>query len=199
MKSKYFVRGLGVGVLITALLFTGFSMLKSNSKEVSSDKNANKGVVATEQPLESAKPTEAVETTKLPEETMLPQATNEATVVPTDGTATQTPSAGSDVAATQSPVQSGEGSGLAGGNVSQSSNSAPTDASQVVDVVIEGGSGSYEIASIMKSKGLVDDADAFNDYMIARGYDEKVNAGTYQIKIGATYEQIARTITSAIK
>lgn len=192
MKSKYFVRGLGVGVLVTAILFAGVSMLKSNSEGISSENGSNKGNIVTEAPTEETEaPEESVEPSASPVASELPQAT--------DAVSTEAPTTAEDVVATQSPDVSGEGMGNAGANVSQSGDSSPTDASQVMEVTIKGGSGSYSVASLMESKGLVDDADAFNDYMVARGYDEKINAGTYQIKKGATYEQIARTITAVVK
>ncbi len=196
MKSKYFMRGLGVGVLVTAILFAGVSMLRSDSEGVSSENGSNKENIVTENPLEQTEePEESPEPSVMSEQ---PQATetvvSEAPAVAGDVVATHSP-----VTATGYPADSGEGTGATGENVSQSGDSAPTDANEVVEVTIKGGSSSYTVASIMESKGLVDDADAFNEYMVARGYDEQVNAGTFQIKKGATYEQIARTITAVVK
>lgn len=192
MKSKYFVRGLGVGVLITAILFAGVSMLKSNSEEVSSEKGANKGNIATQSPVEeSEKPEERVEPSETPAVSEQPQTT--------EAIFTEAPITADDVVGTQSPAVSGEGFASAGANVGQSGDSSPTDADQVIEVTIERGSSSYAVAAVMEDNGLIEDADAFNDYVVARGYDEQINAGTYQIKKGATFEQIARTITAAVK
>ena len=53
MKSKYFIRGFGVGVLITAIIVAGFSMVKTTVQKQPSD-GADKTVVASAQPTDPA-------------------------------------------------------------------------------------------------------------------------------------------------
>ncbi len=63
-----------------------------------------------------------------------------------------------------------------------------------VSVTIETGMISSQIANMLKEKGLIDDAQKFAEYLEEEGYAQTIWVGTYELKQGMTYEQIANTI-----
>ncbi|MCR5656243.1 MAG: hypothetical protein K6G06_02160 [Butyrivibrio sp.] len=62
-------------------------------------------------------------------------------------------------------------------------------------VVLPSGSGSDRCAVVLRDAGIVDDALAFNKYLVDRGIDRKIRSGTKQIPKGSSYEEIAAIIT----
>ena len=75
--------------------------------------------------------------------------------------------------------------------------SSPSPANPVqVQVTIPGGSSSDKVAKILHDAGLVDDAIQFNKFLIEKGWDRKIHSGTKSISQGASYEEIAKAITS---
>lgn len=161
MKLKYFLRGLGTGLIITALVLC-ITYRKSN---------AGVDVVERAKELGMVFP-ESTETP--PEETVVP----EETPAPTVGEEpTETP------AQTVAPVASGAGvSSAKSGGKRQS-------------FTVRGGLLSSSVARELKKAGIIDDADAFDDYLEESGYGRKIIAGNYKIPKNASYEQIAKIIT----
>ena len=60
---------------------------------------------------------------------------------------------------------------------------------------IEGGFSSDRVAYILESAGVIDNASSFDKYLCSHGYDHRISTGTYSIKAGADYETIAKMIT----
>ena len=52
------------------------------------------------------------------------------------------------------------------------------------------------IAENLATLGMVEDAENFRKYMQKNGYDHQINVGTFELKKGMSYEEIAKTITS---
>ena len=51
------------------------------------------------------------------------------------------------------------------------------------------------ISKILKNKGVIEDADAFTQYMATYGYSRIVQQGNFELIKGDSYENIARIIT----
>lgn len=71
----------------------------------------------------------------------------------------------------------------------------PVSGDSSVTIVIDPGMGSYEISKIFAEAGLVDDADSFDSYLCSNLYSRKIVDGTYEIPIGTSQEEIAKIIT----
>lgn len=54
---------------------------------------------------------------------------------------------------------------------------------------------SYAVATLLEEKGLIKNAKDFDHYLIRNGYQDEIQSGTYSIKAGSSYESIAETIT----
>ena len=63
-------------------------------------------------------------------------------------------------------------------------------------IKIPGGMGSDGVASLLANEGIIDDAVAFNRYLVERRLDRIIRSGTKNIPVDATYEEIARIITT---
>lgn len=62
------------------------------------------------------------------------------------------------------------------------------------EFVVERGDSSNMVSQRLAQMGLIDDADAFNRYMTENNYDSRMLPGTIMIPEGATYEQIANLL-----
>ena len=62
-------------------------------------------------------------------------------------------------------------------------------------VTIPGGLGSDGVAQVLYNAGVIDNASAFNRYLIDQGKDRIIRSGTKVIPAGATYAEIAAIIT----
>ena len=62
-------------------------------------------------------------------------------------------------------------------------------------VTISSGDGSYTVAKKLADAGAVSSADDYDDFLCANGYDKKLRPGTFKIPSGASDEQIARIVT----
>ena len=56
--------------------------------------------------------------------------------------------------------------------------------------------GSDGVASLLAREGIIDDAVAFNKYLVERRVDRIIRSGTKTIPANATYEEIAKIITT---
>ena len=61
--------------------------------------------------------------------------------------------------------------------------------------VVRNGLLSSSVAREMAEQGIIDDADAFDEFIEKNGYGRKVRSGTYKIPNGADFETIAKIIT----
>ena len=75
----------------------------------------------------------------------------------------------------------------------------PADSSEKVRFVISGGEYSDVICRKLKEAGLIDDAEAYNKFLVEEDYDNYINPGVYDIPKNATYEEIAVLLTTKVE
>ena len=66
---------------------------------------------------------------------------------------------------------------------------------QKVSFTVESGLLSSSVAREMKKAGIIADDTAFDHYLVENNLGRKVIAGTYELTVGASYEEIAKIIT----
>lgn len=198
MKKKYFLRGLGAGIVLSAVVC---------SAAVVQNKMSDDEVRARAKLLGMVEKTAAPMVDTVKKETSDPQSTEKVKETK-EPEATVAPSKKTDV--TNSPFTGGKNSGAS--NDTQNTTKQPvfTQKSQVTDkpavekkattpkyisVNIEAGMWSKEICHKLQELGLVDDAEKFDDYLCDEGYASLIHIGKYQIPVGASYEEIAKIIT----
>lgn len=79
-------------------------------------------------------------------------------------------------------------------NMISSGNDSQTP--EYVSFTIKRGQVCRQIAENLQKQGLVDDADAFREYMARNGLASKIRCGTFDIPKGATYQELANCITT---
>ena len=106
----------------------------------------------------------------------------------TDSKTTESDVAGTDTATTPPPSTDTPDEPAV-----EESGTATTGQSVVVQ--IPGGSDSASVCRVLQNAGAIDDASAFDAYLVSRGLDRYIRSGTYYITAGSSYEDIAKLIT----
>lgn len=196
MKRKYFLRGLGIGILFASLVLC-IGYRKQNSEKTVVERARELGMEFPERTPDTLliSSGSAVGTTSgpaltpeqrvtaLPTGTPSPAPTAEATdqVTPTAKATdkTVTPIAQETAQITKAPT------------------AKPTTGTtkNTRTFTVRGGLLSSSVAREMKQAGIIKDADAFDKYLEKSGMARKIRAGQYKIPVGASYEEITRIIT----
>ena len=200
MKLKYYLRGLGIGILVTVLLTTVASgrrgtmtdeEIKARARELGMSESM---VLADMQGAGSSG-----EDNKTPDATMEPGNTPDTTATPTPtpaptATPTPTPAATPTVAPTATPTPTPTPTPKPTATPTPTPTKTP-ESGDTVTIVISSGQSSGAVSKTLADAGLVADAKEYDKYLCANGYDKKIRAGSYEIPKGASNEEIALIIT----
>lgn len=189
MKLKYYLRGLGIGILVTTVILSLAGVGRKNMTDEEVVKRAKElGMV--ESTLLSDLPdqtkTDEVRPTE-PEISLQPE-----TSEPEESASTpETPVAPEEtpVAPEETPEAPEETP------VSPEDGNPDTPTGETVTLVIGRGESSTTVSKNLKKAGIVEDAAAFDRFLCNNGYDKKIITGTYEIPYGASEEEIAKIIT----
>lgn len=175
MKLKYYLRGLGIGILITTVILSLAGIGRKNMTDEEVVKRAKElGMV------ESTLLSDLPDQTKAEEVRPTEPETSEPEVIPEPEETASTPE--TPVAPEETPVSPEDGN-------------PDTPAGETVTLVIGRGESSTTVSKNLKKAGIVEDAAAFDRFLCNNGYDKKIITGTYEIPYGASEEEIAKIIT----
>ena len=189
MKLKYYLRGLGIGILVTAVIM---GVTQGSRKETLSDREIRKRAAALGmvEPGNSLADLEAAETpaaTEIPEATETPAAT----VTPAE---TETPAATETPAETETPTATETPAATETPEVTVRPTQKPAEEGSSYTFEIQAGDSSYQVAYRLQQAGLVADARDFDNYLCSKGYDRKLKTGSYEIPETATEEEISEIL-----
>lgn len=201
MKLKYYLRGLGIGILVTAIIM-GIAAgkkeqmtdeeIKARARELGMVESMVLSDIAATQPVESgeseATPLPAV--SPAPEETNQPAENQTVTDTP-EQSVTPVPEETPEVTATPEPEKTPVPESTAPAESSTSQDSGM----ESVMITIKSGQSSVAVSKMLAEAGLVESASEFDKYLCTNGYDKKIRTGTYEIPVDALEEEIARMIT----
>lgn len=189
MKKKYFVRGLGIGIIFGALIMLA-AYLTSGKGSLSDEE-----VMKRAQELGMVKKSEYVLDSEVTsEETTTEAVTTEASVATEKATEEATTEApGTTVKATEEAATEAATTEKA---TTEAATTEQTDAKTKATITVSGGMSSETISSLLENAGLVDSASKFNSFLVQNGYDKKLETGSFDISGGMTYEEIARILTT---
>lgn len=204
MKLKYYLRGLGIGMIVTALILgISFSNRQDQTSQIMTDdqireRAAELGMVdSSELTLAALQNSEKQPTEGTPEETMQTQEQNNIeaepeTTVPAETQATVEPETTQESEATTEP----EPEKTAGPETTAEPEvtEAP-QRTQTASITIQRGDDSGSASRRLYEAGLVENAKAFDNYLCNNGYSRSINPGTYEIAPGTSEEEIAKIIT----
>lgn len=170
MKLKFYLRGLGVGLLVTTLMLRvdnnikeSQSILAENSSTSASVLNSSKA----ETKAANIEQTTASQTETVPETNaeIVTEAQNQTSIEKVTETST---------------IQNNE---------------KVVETNQPITVVLSNILYSERAAHAIADAGVVSDWNDFNDYLVSSGYAVKIHNGTYTLYKGQDYESIAKIIT----
>ena len=73
----------------------------------------------------------------------------------------------------------------------------PEDSGDTVKITVTRGNGSRSVCNQLAEAGLIEDAAAFDQYLIDSGYSKRISAGTFEIPKDASDEEIAKIISKS--
>ena len=201
MKLKYYLRGLGIGMAVTALILgISFSGRQGQEAQTLTDEQIREraselGMVDSSeltlaalqnsaQPQTTMEPevTEEPKPTTEPENTTEPEATAELETT-TEPEATTEPEMTTESEMTTEPEATEEPELITAPEQSQTT------------ITIKKGSDSGSVSRTFYEAGLVENAKAFDNYLCNNGYSRSINPGIYEIAPGTSEEEIAKIIT----
>lgn len=210
MKLKYYLRGLGIGMIVTALILgISFSNRQDQTSQIMTDdqireRAAELGMVDSSELTLAAlqnsakQPTEgtAEENTQTQEQNNI-EAEPE-TTVPAETQATVEPETTQEPETTAEPEP--EKTAEPEKTVEPETTAEPevTEApqrTQTASITIQRGDDSGSASRRLYEAGLVENAKAFDNYLCNNGYSRSINPGTYEIAPGTSEEEIAKIIT----
>lgn len=219
MKLKYYLRGLGIGMAVTALILgISFSGRQGQEAQTLTDEQIREraselGMVDSSeltlaalqnsaQPQTTMEPevTEEPKPTTEPENTTEPEATAELETT-TEPKATTEPETMTDPEATAEPETMTEPETTAEPKMTTEPEAtkelelttAPEQSQTTI--TIKKGSDSGSVSRMLYEAGLVENAKAFDNYLCNNGYSRSINPGIYEIAPGTSEEEIAKIIT----
>lgn len=193
MKRKYYLRGLGLGILITALVFT-----IAGPKELSDEEIINRaeklGYVKEEDASlgikdlldkETPVPTPTEEPT--PTETPIPTLTSAPTETPVP-TPTVTP------VPTNTPIPQPTATVTPTNTPTPQPTEEPEEIIKAV-IVVERGNSASMVCDKLEQEGIVKDGKDFRNYLRSLNLTDYINIGTYDLSSDMTYKQLAQILT----
>lgn len=189
MKLKYYLRGLGIGIIVTTIILV---IALERKPETLTDaqikaRAAELGMVEGGLLKEKDKKTVtegAIEPSTGEGVTVGQEKTNSPTVSATEPT-TEKPSTTKPTTtkapttkATQAPV--------------------PEEREDGTYVTIEIGASDWSnhVASKLQAAGLVESAADFDQFLIRNGYESIIASGTHKFKVGSSYSELAKELTN---
>lgn len=178
MKLKYYLRGLGIGILVTAAILTIVYHTKGSMSDSQIKKRAAQlGMVmaSTEDDTLFAQTTQADTTI---EETGTISVEETTTVVETTEAVTEAPTEKPTEKPTEAPTEK------------------PTEPAAAKAVLtISPGMYSESVSAELARLGIITNQKEFNSYLVNNGYAERIQTGDFKVKADMSYDEIARIIT----
>lgn len=199
MRLKYYLRGLGLGIIFAVFIMMvgyrnhGSSMSDSeiiekakalgmveteDSSGIKSDKKTdNKTDEKSDKKIDTSEPDTTIADTSAAEDTQTGTDNTDADNIA--GTADVDTTAPSDVAATDSAA----------------SDAAQPQQNTTFTVTVGSGDTCRMIAERLQAAGIIDDAEKFRAYMGQKGVDQFIADGNHEIPYGASYDDIINILT----
>ena len=191
MRLKYYLRGLGLGIIFTCLMFMLFSDKKAD----------NTDQMDINQQLETTTETLSNQTSGDDKnDTANDEAVSGSADVQNNTDAEDDVNAQNNAdAQNTADNQTGASDTTDTSNQTDDSNiTGETSTDDVQDeyvtLVIEKGDIARDVAESLYEDGIIDDAESFRKYLGETGVSRTLHAGEYNIKVGSTYEEIVELL-----
>lgn len=206
MKLKYYLRGLGIGIVVTALLmgYSNKNRAAEPKAEVTTEETAGNlladrnGEATTEEVIEQStveNVTVETDSAETSEEEISQQGTASELESSTQEAETITETESVTETETES-VQAEETTD----KKEQTQSSTEADAGNAlpqttIEINIVRGDDSGTVARKLQNAGMVESATEYDAYLMQHGYDKKIRVGKVEIPVDATWQEIAEYIS----
>lgn len=201
MKAKYYLRGLGIGVIVAVVIM---GVTQDGRKETLSDREimeraAELGMVEAggsladmaEAATQEEKEEEAL-TAQMPGNEVEEKPSEESTEAPTEKP-TETPEEMATEKPTETPTETPTEKPTETPKATAEETLSKASSGTVL-IEVKSGEGSYTICQKLVEKGLITSATEFDNYLYTGGYDRKLRVGSFEIPEGAQPEEIAKIL-----
>ncbi len=219
MRAKYFLKGMGIGVTVTALIFTIAFALNppalSDEEVIARAKTL--GMIESDETLENQEDIKEEAAGDEQDENGEQDATVEEVTEEKGEEAEDSEDSGEDegkevskeeawkalkkLQDEQAAKESGDSKNTPDNSEYKTTdtvndNSAESEATgELKAFSVNNGEDSAVVSSRLYRQGIIDDPNAFDQYLTSHGYDTRIHPGSYNIPSGASYEAIANAIT----
>ena len=203
MRLKYYLRGLGLGIIFTCLMF----MLFSNKKADNTDQmDINQQLETTTETLSNQTSGDDKNDTANDEAVSGSADVQNNTDAEDDVNAQNNADAEDDVNAQNNADAQNTADNQTGASDTTDTSNQTDDSNitgetstdnvqdEYVTLVIEKGDIARDVAEILYEDGIIDDAESFRKYLGETGVSRTLHAGEYNIKVGSTYEEIVELL-----
>ena len=191
MRLKYYLRGLGLGIIFTCLMFMLFSNKKADNTD-QLDKN---------QQLETTTETLSNQTSGDDKNDIANDEAVSGSADVQNNTDAEDDVSAQNNADAQNTADNQTGASDTTDTSNQTDDSNITGETGTGDVqdeyvtlVIEKGDIARDVAESLYEDGIIDDAESFRKYLGETGVSRTLHAGEYNIKVGSTYEEIVELL-----
>lgn len=226
MKLKFYLRGIGIGIIVTAIILH-FSLASSAGKEMSDDeikqKAAELGMIentvlktdkgsgvsdnktGADADIEADKAgTEDLQHGESEDASISMDSVSTDSVIKEEDTVSDNSANADTVSDNVASEQKADGASdkpleSDGDSGSGSAIVSGAEPSSDISIMIYAGDGSYVVAKRVYEAGLVDSAAEYDMFLCQNGFDKKLTVGNHKIPVGATPEDIAKILTSVAK
>lgn len=189
MKLKYYLRGLGIGMAVTALILgISFSGRQGQEAQTLTDEQIRERASELGMVDSSELTLAALQNSAQPQTTMEPEVTEESETM-TEPEATAEPETTTEPEATAEPEMTTKPEATKEPELITAPEQSQTT------ITIKKGSDSGSVSRVLYEAGLVENAKAFDNYLCNNGYSRSINPGIYEIAPGTSEEEIAKIIT----
>ena len=223
MERKYYLRGLGIGIVVTAIIMgiatsgkrgmtdeeiiaraKELGMVENTVLSEKTEEEAETEAAVDIANAEDATEKSAIEETKKPEtSTEQKQNTTEETEKPEtseeqkENTTEETKKPETSTEQKQNTTEETKKPETSTERQTTADKKEDITSAVVKTITVNSGDGSYTVAKKLAEAGVVTSAENFDTYLCQNGYDKKLRTGNFSIPADASDEQIARIVTGA--
>ena len=213
MKLKYFLRGVGVGIIFGALIMLVAYMTSGASKL--SDKEIieraeNLGMVKAEDMVvtgnkkdSSEGDTQQLDDTTQANNTTIENATENTTEITTESEIIQDTDVSLEGVVDESINATTEENVTTDNNDASTENSSTeamtteekADSTYVTaKITVSSGMSSYDVALMLQNAGIIEDSSDFDNYLNENGYSTQIRINDYEFNSNMSYEELAKAL-----
>lgn len=180
MKFRYFLRGLGIGIIFASLVFLVVfqnSVPDEMTDEEIIEKAKELGMVEEEDPLDGLLTSQTDTDSEEQKENGSEGVSETTTEISTEDISSTEQKATTEAAA------------------EATTEAAAAKEAETVTITVDRGSSSYPVCQKLQEAGLIEDASEFDAYLIQNGYASRIRVGEHTLKRGMSYHDIAEAIS----